>query len=124
MSLSQATFQSLLPSIVAILQATQPPAVPHNAAGLHAQRQEIAKAVSLLCPRFSFSQLTSKSKTIALRGQLADARDIIDALPGGEMLLEHQQDVIAMLTQMRDARRCVLSCPSSTRVIYSAFLLF
>ncbi|KAF8607593.1 hypothetical protein BDV93DRAFT_273277 [Ceratobasidium sp. AG-I] len=91
MSLSQATFQSLLPSIVAILQATQPPAVPHNAAGLHAQRQEIAKA------------------TMALRGQVADARDIVDALPGGEMLLEHQQEVITMLIQMRDARRTQLA---------------
>ena len=61
---------------------------------------------------------------MTLRGQVADARDIVDALPGGEMLLEHQHEVIAMLTQMRDTRRYVLSRPLSTRVIYHASLLF
>ncbi|KAG8747553.1 hypothetical protein FRC10_000689 [Ceratobasidium sp. 414] len=81
-ALSQSTFESLLPSIIAILKLTQPqsPATP-------AQRQEIAKA------------------TMALRSQLANARELVDALPGGEMLLEHQHEVIAMLTEMRDARR-------------------
>ncbi|KAG9101603.1 hypothetical protein FS749_005483 [Ceratobasidium sp. UAMH 11750] len=85
-ALSQSTFESLLPSIVGILQSTQPqgPASP-------AQRQEIAKA------------------TMALRSQLANARDLVDALPGGEMLLEHQHEVIAMLTEMRDARRAQLA---------------
>jgi hypothetical protein len=46
---------------------------------------------------------------MALRSQISIARDLIDALPGGEMLLEHQQEVIAMLSEMRDKRRSVLA---------------
>ncbi|QRV72776.1 RNA polymerase II transcription mediator complex subunit 9 [Ceratobasidium sp. AG-Ba] len=85
--LSQATFEALLPSIVAILQTTQ----PQPSSNAQTQRQEIAKA------------------TLALRSQLAHARDIVDALPGGEMLLEHQHEVIAMLKEMRNARRAQLA---------------
>jgi len=85
-ALSQSTFESLLPAIVAILKLTQP-----QPPGTAAQQQEIAKA------------------TMALRSQLANARELVDALPGGEMLLEHQHEVIAMLIGMRDARRAQLA---------------
>ncbi|KAB5595601.1 hypothetical protein CTheo_1062 [Ceratobasidium theobromae] len=96
--LSQSTFESLLPSIVAILQATQ----PHPLSTLNTQRQEIAKAVSAqVAPCTSIDN----RKTMALRSQVSTARDLIDALPGGEMLLEHQQEVIAMLIEMRNERR-------------------
>ncbi|CAE6408878.1 hypothetical protein BN14_00484 [Rhizoctonia solani AG-1 IB] len=82
-ALSQATFESLLPSVVQIIQSTQPQ--PH--AQTQQQQQEIAKA------------------TMALRTQLAAARDQVDALPGGEMLLKDQQEVIHMLQEMRSQRR-------------------
>lgn len=86
-ALTQATFESLLPSVVSILQSTQ----PHPQPTVSAHGQEIAKA------------------TMALRSQLSTARDLVDALPGGEMLLEQQQEVITMLTEMRDKRRAQLA---------------
>ncbi|CAE6454145.1 unnamed protein product [Rhizoctonia solani] len=80
---NQSTFESLLPTAVQIIQSTQ----PQSSAQTHQQQQEIAKA------------------TMALRTQLATARDQVDALPGGEMLLKDQQEVIQMLQEMRSQRR-------------------
>ncbi|CAE6439204.1 unnamed protein product [Rhizoctonia solani] len=84
---NQSTFESLLPSVVQIIQSTQ----PQSSAQTHQQQQDIAKA------------------TMALRTQLATARDQIDALPGGEMLIKDQQEVIHMLQEMRSQRRAQLA---------------
>ncbi|CAE6392311.1 unnamed protein product [Rhizoctonia solani] len=86
-TLSQSTFESLLPSVVQIIQSTQ----PQPPAQTQQQQQEIAKA------------------TMALRTQLAAARDQVDALPGGEMLLKDQQEVIQMLKEIRSQRRAQLA---------------
>lgn len=47
----------------------------------------------------------------AFREALNDARSIASALPGGEMLIEEQEEVIAMLERLRAKKRyvCVLS---------------
>ncbi|CAE6413193.1 unnamed protein product [Rhizoctonia solani] len=82
---NQSTFESLLPTVVQIIQSTQ----PQSATQTHQQQQDIAKA------------------TMALRTQLSIARDQVDALPGGEMLLKDQQEVIQMLKEMRSQRRQV-----------------
>ncbi|KAH7343799.1 hypothetical protein B0J17DRAFT_764957, partial [Rhizoctonia solani] len=87
MTFNQSTFESLLPSVVQIIQSTQ----PQSSTQTHQQQQDIAKA------------------TMALRTQLATARDQIDALPGGEMLLKDQQEVIQMLQEMRSQRRAQLA---------------
>ncbi|KAJ1308652.1 hypothetical protein OPQ81_004346 [Rhizoctonia solani] len=84
---NQSTFESLLPSVVQIIQSTQ----PQPPAQTQQQQQEIAKA------------------TMALRTQLVTARDQVDALPGGEMLLKDQQEVIQMLKEMRSQRRAQLA---------------
>ena len=44
----------------------------------------------------------------AFREALNDARSIASALPGGEMLIEEQEDVIAMLERLRAKKRYVL----------------
>ncbi|KAF8680992.1 hypothetical protein RHS04_03389 [Rhizoctonia solani] len=90
-ALNQATFESLLPSVVQIIQSTQPQPQSQPPAQTQQQQQEIAKA------------------TMALRTQLAAARDQVDALPGGEMLLKDQQEVIQMLKEMRSQRRAQLA---------------
>ena len=43
----------------------------------------------------------------AFREALNDARSIASALPGGEMVIEEQEDVIAMLERLRAKKRYV-----------------
>lgn len=43
----------------------------------------------------------------AFRETLNDARSIASALPGGEMLIEEQEEVIAMLERLRAKKRYV-----------------
>lgn len=43
----------------------------------------------------------------AFRETLNDARSIANALPGGEMLIEEQEEVIAMLERLRAKKRYV-----------------
>ena len=43
----------------------------------------------------------------AFREALNDARSIASALPGGEMVIEEQEDIIAMLERLRAKKRYV-----------------
>jgi hypothetical protein len=55
--------------------------------------------------------LLARTQIQAFREALNDARSIAGALPGGEMLIEEQEDVIAMLERLRAKKRYV--CVSS-----------
>jgi hypothetical protein len=61
----------------------------------------------------------------AFRETLNDARSIANALPGGEMLIEEQEEVIAMLERLRAKKRYVDFInnhhPSLTRELIEIF---
>ncbi|KAI5123748.1 hypothetical protein M0805_000340 [Coniferiporia weirii] len=46
--------------------------------------------------------------TTAFKDGLAKAKELACALPGGEMHIEEQNEVIAMLEQLRDSKRALL----------------
>ncbi|EJD04217.1 uncharacterized protein FOMMEDRAFT_106762 [Fomitiporia mediterranea MF3/22] len=51
--------------------------------------------------------------TTAFKDGLVKAKELANTLPGGEMLIKDQDDVIAMLEQLRDQKRDQLSRFSS-----------
>ncbi|KAH8120469.1 hypothetical protein DFH11DRAFT_1560191 [Phellopilus nigrolimitatus] len=51
--------------------------------------------------------------TTAFKEGLAKAKELANTLPGGEMLIDEQKDVIAMLERLRDLKRAQLSQFSS-----------
>ncbi|THH05561.1 hypothetical protein EW145_g4702 [Phellinidium pouzarii] len=57
--------------------------------------------------------------TTSLNDGLARAKDIANTLPGGEMLIEEQNDVIAMLERLRDLKQAQLA-QFSERVLATA----
>ena len=49
----------------------------------------------------------ARTQIQAFREALNDARSVASALPGGEMLIEEQEEVIAMLERLRAKKRYV-----------------
>ncbi|KAF8499012.1 hypothetical protein F5888DRAFT_1686843 [Russula emetica] len=85
-TLPSSVFESLLPKLLTILQVTQRPEGTSNVRN----KQDLLQAIQ------------------AFREALNDARSIASALPGGEMLIEEQEDVIAMLERLREKKRLQL----------------
>ncbi|KAG8864950.1 hypothetical protein FRB96_003538 [Tulasnella sp. 330] len=50
-------------------------------------------------------KLAITAATDALKEKLARAKELVESLPGGEMLLEDQDEPIAALERLRDQRR-------------------
>ncbi|KAI0286616.1 OPT oligopeptide transporter protein-domain-containing protein [Russula aff. rugulosa BPL654] len=84
--LPSSVFESLLPKLLTILQVTQRPEGTSNVRN----KQDLLQAIQ------------------AFRETLNDARSIANALPGGEMLIEEQEEVIAMLERLRAKKRLQL----------------
>lgn len=85
-TLPPSVFESLLPKLLTILQVTQRPEGTSNVQN----KQDLLQAIQ------------------AFREALNDARSIASALPGGEMLIEEQEEVIAMLERLRAKKRLQL----------------
>lgn len=45
-------------------------------------------------------------QTNDFKASLSRAKGLANALPGGELLIEEQDEVIAMLERLRDKKRC------------------
>jgi hypothetical protein len=58
--------------------------------------------------------LTYTLKTNDFRGAVVRAKELAAGLPGGELLVEDQDEVIAMLEKLRDRKRYVLVIHLST----------
>ncbi|KAH9982092.1 hypothetical protein BGW80DRAFT_1161611 [Lactifluus volemus] len=84
-ALPSSAFESLLPKLLAILQVTQRPEGTENARN----KQDLLQAIQ------------------AFREALNHARDLSNALPGGELLVEEQDEIIAMLERLRAKKRSV-----------------
>jgi len=79
-------FEILLPRLITILELVQ----QSNASQIGQHRLLISQA------------------TNDLKEHLRKAKEIVDGLPGGDMLIEDQDEVIAMLEKMRDQKRAQL----------------
>ncbi|KAH9994473.1 hypothetical protein BJV77DRAFT_943694 [Russula vinacea] len=85
-TLPSSVFESLLPKLLSILQVTQRPEGTSNVRN----KQDLLQAIQ------------------AFREALNNARSTASALPGGEMLIEEQEEIIAMLERLREKKRYVV----------------
>jgi len=85
-TLPSSAFESLLPKLLAILQVTQRPEGTSNVRN----KQDLLQAIQ------------------AFREALNHARSLASALPGGDLHIEEQDEVIAMLVRLREKKRLQL----------------
>ena len=107
-TLPSSVFESLLPKLLKIFQVTQRPEGTSNVRN----KQDLLQAVSRSCidcaQRINtLSDTPARTQIQTFREALNDARSIANALPGGEMLIEEQEEVIAMLERLRAKKRYV-----------------
>ncbi|KAF7784836.1 hypothetical protein Agabi119p4_1001 [Agaricus bisporus var. burnettii] len=81
-----ALYQNLLPKLVAVLQLTHQP----EGTTTPAAKQALLQA------------------TNEFKNALAQAKDLVTNLPGGELLINDQDEVIGMLETLRDRKRTQL----------------
>ncbi|KAI9510642.1 hypothetical protein F5148DRAFT_1178056 [Russula earlei] len=86
MSTPSSAFESLLPRLLTILQVTQRPEGTSNVRN----KQDLLQAIQ------------------AFRESLNHSRSLASALPGGELLIEEQDEIIAMLERLREKKRSQL----------------
>jgi hypothetical protein len=109
-TLPSSVFESLLPKLLAILQVTQRPEGTSNVRN----KQDLLQAVSRARNATDFCRVNytrTRTQIQAFREALNHARSLASALPGGELLIEEQDDIIAMLERLREKKRCVVSVP-------------
>jgi hypothetical protein len=102
-TLPSSVFESLLPKLLSILQVTQRPEGTSNVRN----KQDLLQAVNrsyIDC----INTLMTHTQIQAFREALNNARSTASALPGGEMLIEEQEDIIAMLERLREKKRYVV----------------
>lgn len=85
-TLPSPAFESLLPKLLTILQVTQRPEGTTNARN----KQALLQAIQ------------------AFREAMNHVRDVAGALPGGELLIEEQDEIISMLERLRAKKRSQL----------------
>jgi hypothetical protein len=85
-TLPSSAFETLLPKLLTILQVTQRPEGTTNARN----KQDLLQAIQ------------------AFREAVNHARDVAGALPGGELLIEEQNEIITMLERLRAKKRLQL----------------
>jgi hypothetical protein len=95
-------FESLLPKVINILQLSQN---PEGVASLEA-RKALLQAVSYRDSyAYGLSHASFVFKTTDLKESLGRAQELANSLPGGEVTVEEQDAVIAMLEEMQSDRR-------------------
>jgi hypothetical protein len=111
-------YASLLLKLAAVLEITQ------NAEGIltPAAKQALLQAVrssalhellSKIDPFLTFTQ------TNDFKSSMARAKEIALALPGGELGIEEQDQIIEMLEKLRDRKQSVLLFPNVRSIFYS-----
>ena len=108
-SLPTDAFEDLLPALVDLVAAIHCEDEP-----LNVHKQSVAQAVRVYETLSSHGVLSVVfvSQTNVFKQRMAAAKDIVDTLPGGEMSLSDQDEVIAMLKALRDQKRSVHDFPA------------
>ena len=94
-------YEGILPKLVAVLELTQDPAGVSNPQA----RQKLLQAVRP--PNRSQIEVYQLLflQTNNFKNAIAQAKDFAINLPGGELLIEEQDDIIQMLETLRDRKR-------------------
>ena len=103
-TLPSSVFESLLPKLLSILQVTQRPEGTSNVRN----KQDLLQAVSRRNVDRENNSYRTCTQIQAFREALNNARSTASALPGGEMLIEEQEEIIAMLERLREKKRYVV----------------
>ena len=122
-TLPSSAFESLLPKLLTILQVTQRPEGTSNVRN----KQDLLQAVSGTTSSSSIAYKRSGvrhciiyiyiyTQIQAFREALNRARSLAHALPGGELLIEEQDEVIAMLERLREKKRYVSSSDNTSNL--------
>lgn len=130
-TLPSSAFQSLLPKLLSILQVTQRPEGTSNARNKQdllqaVSRNHLSSSVPLLLPLYATIRrqtnlfiMHTHIQIQVFREALNHARSLATALPGGELLVEEQDEIIAMLERLREKKRCVfVMTPPNALSIY------
>jgi len=105
--LSISVFESLLPALANVLEVAR--RQDDTTTTLTQQtKQELLKAVRSRLSLGSFSQkiyIYSDDQTNNFKSNLAEAKRLVDSLPGGNLTLSEQDEVIELLEKLRDEKR-------------------
>ncbi|EPS99624.1 hypothetical protein FOMPIDRAFT_1123958, partial [Fomitopsis schrenkii] len=94
-----AVYESLLPKLVTVLEVTQQ-------ATYGAPTQQVKQALV--------------QATNDLRDSLKEAKEAASSLPGGELSVEEQDEVIAMLERLKARKKCLAKFSSDVEAISTA----
>ena len=99
--MSTELYQSLIVKLITVLELTQKPGgvvVPQA-------KQALLQAVRLFPHLLSHKILILIAQTNEYKNALAQARELAASIPGGELVIEEQNEVIQMLEEIRDRKK-------------------
>lgn len=113
----QTLYEGLLVKLVAVLHLVR----SSDGANTPNSKQALFQAVShsILHPKSPPRRLTGHRQTNNFKSAMNQAREFAITLPGGEMLIEEQDEVIDMLERLRDRKRFVHSGLGCAMLHYS-----
>ena len=113
-SLRTEVFEGLVPALVDLVAAIHRDDEPVNV-----HKQSVCQAVRTSWDSHPSTYPQTDPQTNIFKQRMASAKEITDNLPGGEMSLSDQDEVIAMLKALRDQKRLVHHLPTAC-MFYSA----
>lgn len=94
-------YQSLILKLVAVLELTQSPDGVVTPQAKQALLQAVRFVVFTRC-----NNGVDRAQTNDYKNAMSQARELASNLPGGELVIEEQEQVIQMLEQLRDRKKC------------------
>ncbi|KDR68726.1 hypothetical protein GALMADRAFT_256548 [Galerina marginata CBS 339.88] len=108
-------YEELLPKLVAVLELTQQTTGISNPQ----TKQKLLQAVIVLSSESFVAH--SFRQTNNFKNAIAQAKDFAINLPGGELLIEEQDDVIEMLETLKERKRAQLAAFAARKVTSTSF---
>lgn len=99
-SLPVSSFDSLLVKLIVVLKLTQEPDGVVTTQAKQRLLQAVCKRNHLTSHFYNLSMQTNDFK-----GAIAQAKELAENLPGGELMTEDQDDVIQMLQALKERKR-------------------
>ncbi|KAF8631353.1 hypothetical protein AX15_002439 [Amanita polypyramis BW_CC] len=115
-SLPTDLYQSLLLKLVAILELTR----KHDGVITPQAKQSLLQAVGLSLHCFTANRVDHVAQTNDFKKALSQAKELAVSLPGGELVIEEQEQVIQMLEELRDRKKNLLARFSQRPLVSAA----
>lgn len=96
-------YESLLPKLIAILEVTQ-----QAADGVPTQQVKQTLVLAVCAQRKNNLSRSLWLQTNDFRDTLKEAKEMATTLPGGELSVKEQDEVIAMLERLKERKQYVL----------------